>query len=97
MRALEDGLEGAFLLDLDLVDLFLPPHQLPLPLLQLEQAGVQLHVQVVGTLELAFIVLPDVLSMPVVKRKNDGYQYCAFATAAPILWNKLPDKFKGTG
>lgn len=61
---LEDGFEGLLLLDLNLTELLLPAHELPLPLLQLKEARVQLHVEVIGTLQLALVVLPDVLGMP---------------------------------
>lgn len=36
------------------------PEQLPLLELQLQHEGIKLHVQVVGSLQLPFVVLPDV-------------------------------------
>lgn len=40
---------------------------------QLQHNGVQLHVQVVGSLQLPFIVLPDVQGMPEGKRRTFLY------------------------
>lgn len=46
------------------------PEQLPLFEFQLQHEGVEFHVQVVGSLQLAFIVLPDVQGM---SERADGF------------------------
>lgn len=48
------------------------PEQLPLLELQLQHEGIKFHVQVVGSLQLPFVVLPDVQGVSETGRRVSG-------------------------